>query len=100
MYVKDAGDSYVRLTLYVDDLLNTGPHDNTVVIVRKTLMDRFAMTDVGDLPQILGADIILDEERDPISISQVRCVRSLLDKRGIADWNPAHTPGIGNELTA
>ena len=100
VYVKGSGDSYVMLTLYVDDLLITGLNDNAVAKLRKILMEKFTMRDFGDATRILGIEIFQDEERSTISITQTPYVLSLLDKYGIADCNLVHTPGIGNELTA
>ena len=46
------------LTLYVDDLLITGPNDNTVAKFRNILVDKFTMTGFGDATQTLDIDII------------------------------------------
>ena len=100
VYVKGSGDSYVMLTLYVDDLLITGLNDNAVAKLHKILMEKFTMRDFGDATRILGIEIFQDKERITISITQTPYVLSLLDKYGIADCNLVHTPGIGNELTA
>ncbi|CAN0397043.1 unnamed protein product, partial [Ascophyllum nodosum] len=100
VYGKGSGNSYVMLTLYVDDLLITGPNDNNVVKLRKIPMETFTITDIGDATRTLGIHTIQDKERNTISTSQDPYVLSLLDKYGIADCNLEHTPGIGNELTA
>ncbi|CAN0399791.1 unnamed protein product [Ascophyllum nodosum] len=98
VYVKGSGDSYVMLTLYVDDLLINEPNDNVVVRNHKTLKDEFTMTDIGDATQILGIDIIEDKEHGTISIRQGSYMMSLLDKFGMVDCIPVHIPGNGNEL--
>ena len=100
VYVKGSGDSNVMLTLYMNDLLITGPNDNAGAKVRKILMEKFTMTDVGDATRILGVEIFQDKERSTIIISQAPYVLSPLDKYGMAHRNLVHTPGIGNELTA
>ncbi|CAM9483573.1 unnamed protein product, partial [Ascophyllum nodosum] len=100
VYVKGSGDSYVMLTLYVDDLLNTGPNHNTVAKVRNILMEKSTMTDFGDATRILRIEIFQDKKRSTISITQAPYVLSLLDKYGMADCNLVHIPVIGNELTA
>ncbi|CAN0048524.1 unnamed protein product [Sphacelaria rigidula] len=94
VYVKGSGDDYIMLTLYVNDLLITGPNSAIVAKPRKALMDKFSLTDFGDATKILGIDIIQD------NISQEPRVMSLLQKCGTSDCNAVHTPGIGNELTA
>ncbi|CAM9801280.1 unnamed protein product [Sphacelaria rigidula] len=100
VYVKGSGDDYIMLTMYVDDLLITGPNSAIVAKLRKTLMDKFSMTDFGDATKILGIDIIQDKQLGTISISQGPHVMSPLQKCGMSDCNAVHTPGIGNELTA
>ncbi|CAM9465176.1 unnamed protein product [Sphacelaria rigidula] len=100
VYVKGSGDDYIMLTLYVDDLLITGPNPAVVAKLRKALMDKFSMTDFGDATKILGIDIIQDKQLGTISISQRPYVMSLLQKCGMSDCHAVHTPGIGNELTA
>ncbi|CAM9619114.1 unnamed protein product [Sphacelaria rigidula] len=95
-----SGDDYIMLTLYVDDLLITGPNSAIVAKLREALMDKFSMTDFGDATKILGIDIIQDKQLGTISISQGPYVMSLLQKCGMSDCSAVHTPGIGNELTA
>ena len=91
----------MMLTLYVDEILPTGPNDNTVAKVRETIMDKFAMMDVGDATQTLGVDISQDKERGTISLNQGPYLLSLLEfKCGMVVCNPLHTPGIDNKLTA
>ena len=91
VYLKDSGDNYVILTLYVDDLLITGHKHSSVAKVRKTLMHKFPITDFGDVTRILGIDIIQDKERGTISISQAPYVIARLDKYGIRLQPRAHT---------
>ena len=85
VYVTGSGDNYVMLTLYVDNLLITKPNANTLAKVRKTLIDKFIMTDFGDTNRLLGINIIQDKERGTISISQAPYVLSLLDRYGMAE---------------
>ncbi|CAN0034543.1 unnamed protein product [Sphacelaria rigidula] len=100
VYVKGSGDDYIMLTLYMDDLLITGPNSEIVAKLRKALMDKFSMTDFGDGTEILGIGIIQNKQLGTISISQGPYVTSLPQKCGMSDCNAVHTPGIGNELTA
>ncbi|CAM9120594.1 unnamed protein product, partial [Sphacelaria rigidula] len=71
VYVKGSGDDCIMLTLYVDDLLITGPNSAILAKLRKALVD-----------------------------NQRPYVMSLLKKCGRSDCNAVHIPGIGNELTA
>ena len=50
---KGSGNHYIMLTLFVDDLLITGPSNASVAEVRSMLMATFAMTDLGDVTQII-----------------------------------------------
>ncbi|CAM9174541.1 unnamed protein product [Sphacelaria rigidula] len=62
VYVKGTGDDYIILSLYVDDLLITGPNSAIVAKILETLMDKFSMIDFGDATRILGIDIIQDKQ--------------------------------------
>ena len=57
VYTKGSGNSYVVLTLFVDDILLTGPSEQVLQGVRRDLQQSFSMTDMGEATQILGTDI-------------------------------------------
>ena len=67
------------LTLFVDDLLITGPSTASMVKVRHVLMETCAMTDLGDVSQILGIEVKRDKAAGTIELSQGQYTLSALD---------------------
>ena len=72
VYTKGSGNSYVMLTLFVDDILLTGPAEQILKGVRRDLQQSFAMTDMGEATQILGIDMKQDLANGTIILSQER----------------------------
>ena len=68
---------YVMAASYVDNLLITAPDDRTVAKARKTLMDKFTMTDFRGATPILRIDIIQEKKCGTVNIIQVPNVLSL-----------------------
>ena len=57
VYTKESGNTFIMLTLFVDDLLITGPSNASMVKVRRVRIEKFAMTDLGDVSQIPGIEV-------------------------------------------
>ncbi|MEP5625713.1 MAG: reverse transcriptase domain-containing protein, partial [Hyphomicrobiales bacterium] len=100
VYTKGHGESYTMLTLFVDDLLTTGPSDKIVNMARDILMAKFAMTDLGNVSQILGIEINRDGKEGTIELTPRKYTISLLKRFNMSDCNPVHTPGTGKELAS
>lgn len=60
-------------------------------------MDRFAITDVGDVSLVLGMQIMRDREARTLEIRHY--TKSVLARFGMAGDNPVHTTGEGAELS-
>eukprot|EP00752_Nemacystus_decipiens_P017171 g15384.t1 len=95
VYTKGSGNSYVMLTLFVDDILLTGPSNKILQEARQDLRKSFAMTDMGQATQILGIDIKQDLDNGTITLSQEKYTLSVLKRFGMENCNPSHTPGTG-----
>ena len=98
VYTKGSGNHYIMLTLFVDDLLITGPSNASVAEVRSMLMAIFAMTDLGDVTQILGIEVKHQKELGTIELNQGKYTLSVLERFNMSDCNPVHTPGVRKEL--
>ncbi len=94
VYTKGSGHSYVMLTLFVDDILLTGPSSKVLQEVRHDLQRSFAMTDLGQATQILGIDIKQDLDKGTISLSQEKYALSILKRFKMDTCNPSNTPGV------
>ena len=99
VYTYGRGDTFVILTLCMDDILVTGQDEKVVEQLKKSLTDWFAMTDMGEVSHLLGEKVTRDYKQGTISISQVNYVNSIVETFGMKDCNPVHTPGYGCELS-
>ena len=95
VYTKGSGNGYVMLTLFVDDILLTGPSTTVLQEARQDLQRSFAMTDLGPATQILGIEINQDLEKGTITLSQEKYTLSILKRFKMDSCNPSHTPGTG-----
>ncbi|CAM9970128.1 unnamed protein product, partial [Sphacelaria rigidula] len=86
------------LTLFVDDVLMTGPSISILQHVQDALKSRFSISELGPVPLIIGIEVIRDEVRGALKLSQHRCVESMLKKFGMKTSNPVHTTGTPTQL--
>ena len=62
-------------------------------------MDKFKMTDLGDVSLVLGMQITRDREKKTLKISQEEYTKSILERFGKANCKPVGTPGFGSEIS-
>ena len=99
VYTHGSDDTFAILTLHVDDILITGRSEEVVKRLKKALMDRFAMTDMGEVSLILGMAVTRDYDAGTLTITQKDYVKNILERFGMLNSNPGHTPGYGPELS-
>ena len=58
-------------------------------------MGRFSMTDMGDVSLVLGMEVTRDRTKGTATITQKNYVKSLLERYGTGNCNPAYTPCAG-----
>ena len=63
-------DTFAILTLYVDDILISGSNHGVVKRLKKALMDRFAMTDMGEVSLILAMNVTRSYEEGTFTSTQ------------------------------
>ena len=85
------------MTIYVDEILIAGPDKKFLARVNKPLMDKFTMSDLGEVSRILGMKITRDRVNNKLSISQTDYALSILERFGMKDCNPVSTPNTGGE---
>ena len=62
-------------------------------------MDRFEMTDLGDVSKVLGMNVIRVRENGTITIDQKDYTEAILERSGMTNCNFAFTPGVGPEIS-
>ncbi len=98
MYTLQIEGEYCILTIYVDDILITSPDKKFLACMKKKLMERFTMSDLGEVSLILGMKITRDRVKKTLSISQTDYTLSILERFGMQDCNPVSTPCHGGEI--
>ena len=93
---KGLNDTYVMLTLFVDDILRSGPSMKILQAVQDTLKAKFSISDLGPVSITLGIEITRDTERGTMKLSQRNYVASLPQRFNMDTCNPVHTPGVSN----
>ena len=76
----------------------TSPDKRFLARIKKKLMERFTMSDLGEVSLILGMKITRDRVNKTLSISQTDYTLSVLELFGMQDCNPVSTPCHGGEI--
>ena len=95
VYIYSEGGSIYVLTLYVNDVLLLGKDRKVLERIKRKLMGRFSMTDMRDVSLVFGMEVTRDRTKGTVTITQENYVKSLLERYGMGNCNPAHTPGVG-----
>ena len=95
VYIYSEGSAIYFSTLYVDDVLLLAKDRKGLERINRKLMGRFSMTDMGDVSLVLGMEVTRDRTKGTVTITQENYVKSLLERYGMGNCNPAHTPGVG-----
>ena len=95
VYIYSEGGVIYVLTLYVDDVLLLGKDRKVLERIKRKLMGRFSMTNMGDVSLVLGMEVTRDHTKGTVTITQENYVKSLLERYGMGNCNLAHTPGVG-----
>ena len=83
----------------MDDILLLGDNKQLLGKLTKQLMDRFEMTDLGDVSKVLGMNVARDRENGTITIDQKDYTEDILERYGMTNCNVAFTPGVGPEIS-
>ena len=70
VYVYEDDNGSAILTLYEVDILLLGANKHLLDQPKKKLLDRFEMTDMGDVSRVLGINVTRDREEGTITINQ------------------------------
>ena len=98
VYVYEDENGSAILTLCVDDVLLLGSNKQLLDKIKKQLMNRFEMTDIGDVSGVLGMNVTRDREKGIITINRKGYTEDIVQRYNMRLCNPAYTPGMGPEL--
>ena len=83
----------------MDDIILLGINKQLLGKLKKQLMDRFEMTDLGDVSKVLGMNVTQNRVNGTITISQKDYTEDILERYGMTNCNVAFTPGVGSEIS-
>ena len=89
VYIYSEGGAIYVWTLYVDNVLLLGEDRKVLERIKRKLMGRFSMTDMGDVSLVLGMEVTRDRTKGTVSITLENYVKSLIG----TGWGTA-TPRI------
>ena len=95
VYIYSEGGAIYVLALYVDDVLLLGKDRKVFERIKRKLIGCFSMTDMGDVLSVLGMEVTRERTKGAVTTTQENYVRSLLERYGMGNCNPAYTPGVG-----
>ena len=99
VYMFEAKTGTAILTLPVDDIFLLGNDKHLLGKLKKQLVDRLEMTDLGDVSKVLDMNITRDRENGTIPIDQKGYTEDILDRYGMTNCNVAFTPGVRSEIS-
>jgi hypothetical protein len=86
------GDGPLYIILYIDDITILGASLEVVKELKAKLAQRYEISDLGEIQLYLGIRISRDRQNKRLTIDQSGYVKDVLDRFGMADANPHHTP--------
>ena len=99
VYVFEHKTGIAILILCVDDTLLLGKNKQLLGKLKKKLMDRFEMTDLGDVSKVLDMNVNRDRQNWTITIDQKYYTENILKRYGATNCNVVFTPGVGPEIS-
>ena len=89
-------DSYIILSLYVDDMLVVGSNMDHIKGLKFKLAHAFSMKDLGAAKQILGMKISRDRKNKTLTLSQADYVEKVLQRFSMENVKAISTPLPGH----
>jgi hypothetical protein len=78
LYLKYSNNSFIILSLYVDDILIAGNKKKDVDTTKRWLSSNFKMKDMGEANYILGVKIIRDHAKKFLGLTQETYIKNIV----------------------
>ena len=98
VYVYEDETGFVVLTFWEDDILFLSASKSLLNKLKNKVMNRFEMSDMGDVSRILGINVTRDHGKGTITIVQKDYAEGVIQRYSMKGCNPAYTPGVEPEL--
>ncbi|KAL0315510.1 UNVERIFIED_CONTAM: Retrovirus-related Pol polyprotein from transposon RE1, partial [Sesamum radiatum] len=90
LFLKDSGDNFVALLVYVDDILLTGASEGNLTAVKEYLDRLFTIKDLGTAKYFLGLE--LTQSSHGLHVTQHKYLMDILLDASMTDAKPVSTP--------
>jgi hypothetical protein len=87
---SDNNGNFLMVGVYVDDLIITGPSQESITAFKHQMMKSFSMSDLGLLTYYLGIQVV-QKERET-TLCQSSYAKKILEQAGMSGCNPCHVP--------
>ena len=91
VYLTCSNNSFIILSLYVDDILIAGNTKEMIDTTKKWLSSNFEMKDMGEASYILGVKIIRDRAKRLLGLTQETYIKKMLKRYHMQDCKPMDT---------
>ena len=92
LYINNTTKDTIYILVFVDDLLICCKDKHIINKVKASLMQRFAMKDLGKISQYIGIDINYSDDRSKLTLSQTKYIESLAAKYNLENAKLFDTP--------
>ena len=92
LYVNCKSKDSIYILVFVDDLLICSKDKMKIHEVKASLMERFAMKDLGKIGNYIGIDIDYNDQRNKMTLCQTRYIESLATKYNLENARLYDTP--------
>jgi len=86
VYLKCSNNSFIILSLYIDDILIAGNSKEMINTTKKWWSSNFEMKDMGEASYVLGVKIIRDRVKRLLGLTQENYIKKMI-KRYHNSWN-------------
>jgi hypothetical protein len=80
VYLKHSNNSFIILSLYVDDILIARNNKEMIDTTKKWLSSNFEMKDMGKASYVLGVKIIRDHPKRLLGLTQETYIKKMLER--------------------
>lgn len=100
IFKKKRGDSFLLVSIYVDDSLNCHNDPSLYRDFRKKFEQRFKIKTSDNVDMFLGISVSRDRVKKTITLHQQHYIEDCLKKFGLSDCKPVDTPMKASRLSA
>lgn len=98
MFIKIDNGKLNMVGVFVDDLLIMAESKDQFEAFKRVMEKKFNMTDMGDVKNFLGLQIIRDRNKKTITLAQTAYIQKMLKKYGMDDCASKRTPSSPSDM--